>query len=133
MPAWAQWPALITWLTLILLCAMAAMVSRARSRYKIRAPATTGNEHFERVFRVQMNTLENVVAFLPALWLGAWYWNPRWAAICGAVWLAGRIWYAYAYARNPASRGAGFNLAMVAFIALLAGSAIGWVRSLVWI
>jgi glutathione S-transferase len=130
--AWIQWPALVTWLTLILLAALAADVARARARYGVRAPATTGNEQFERVFRVQMNTLENALLFLPALWLGAWYWNPAWAGACGAVWLAGRVWYAWAYARNPARRGAGFNVSMAGLVALLAGSALGWARAFAW-
>src|SRR5215475_2196909 len=52
---WTQWPSLITWLTLVLLGALASDVARARTRYGIRAPATSGNEHFERVYRVHMN------------------------------------------------------------------------------
>jgi glutathione S-transferase len=129
---WTQWPALITWLTLILLVVLAADVARARGRYGIRAPATAGNEQFERVYRVQMNTLENAIVFLPALWLGAWYWTPARAALCGAVWLAGRIWYAHAYARDPRRRGPGLNLSLAGFVALLAGSAFGWARAFAW-
>ena len=102
--SWIQWPALITWLTLMLLIALAVDVGRARGRYGIRAPATTGNEQFERVYRVQMNTLENACVFRPALWLAAWYWRPTWASVCGAVWLVGRLWYARAYARDPSAR-----------------------------
>jgi glutathione S-transferase len=130
--AWTQWPALITWLTLILLLVLAADVARARGRYAIHAPATTGNEQFERVFRTQMNTLENAVVFLPALWLAAWYWTPAWAGVCGAVWLVGRIWYARAYARDAGRRGPGLNVSMAGLVALLAGSAIGWARAFAW-
>jgi glutathione S-transferase len=129
---WTQWPSLITWLTLGLLAALAYDVSRARARYGIRAPATSGNEHFERVYRVHMNTLENAVVFLPALWLAAWYWKPTWAAVCGAVWLAGRIWYAQAYKRHAKGRSRGFALSMIGFGALVIGSAIGWVRAFAW-
>jgi len=127
---WTQWPALITWLTLMLLLALAYDVGRARVRFGIRAPATSGNEQFERIFRVQMNTLENAVVFLPALWLAAWYWKPTWASACGAVWLLGRVWYARAYARDPKTRSGGFGLASVAFVALTVGGAVGWVRAL---
>jgi glutathione S-transferase len=129
---WIQWPSLITWLTLMLLCAVTFNVSRARTRYGIRAPATVGNEHFERVFRVQMNTLENAVAFLPALWLAAWYWNPVWASVCGAVWLLGRAWYAYAYARDAARRGGGYYLSSAGFVTLVVGAAVGWARVFSW-
>jgi uncharacterized MAPEG superfamily protein len=129
---WTQWPSLITWLTLILLYALGANVSRARGRYGIKAPATSGNEQFERVYRVQMNTLENAVVFLPALWLGAWYWKPTWAAVCGAVWLAGRIWYARAYAGDPARRSGGYFLSLVGFGVLIVEAALGWVRTFAW-
>jgi len=129
---WTQWPSLITWLTLILMIGLGFNVARARGRYGVRAPATGGNEQFERVYRVQMNTLENAVVFLPALWLGAWYWRPAWAGLCGAVWLAGRIWYARAYVRDPARRGGGFNLSILGFAALIIGSASGWVRAFAW-
>jgi uncharacterized MAPEG superfamily protein len=129
---WIQWPSLITWLTLILLCVLSANVSRARGRFGVRAPATGGNEQFERVYRVQMNTLENAIVFLPALWLGAWYWKPAWAALCGAVWLAGRIWYARAYVRDPDRRSGGYGLSLFGFVVLMVGSAIGWVRTFAW-
>jgi len=130
--SWMQWPSLITWLTLILMGALASDVARARARYGIRAPATSGNEDFERVYRVQMNTLENAVVFLPTLWLAAWYWKPAWAAVCGAVWLAGRIWYAQAYKRAAQGRSRGFALSLIGLSALVIGSAIGWVRAFAW-
>ncbi len=66
------WPSLITWLTLLLLIGVACHVAWARGKYKIAAPATTGDPGFERAYRVQMNTLENTLVFLPALWLAAW-------------------------------------------------------------
>jgi len=55
----------------VLLFAVAWNVGRARGKYKVKAPATTGDPAFERAFRVQMNTLESAVAFLPVLWLFA--------------------------------------------------------------
>ncbi len=130
--SWTQWPSLITWLTLILLAVLAYDVGHARARYGIRAPATSGNEQFERVYRVHMNTLENAVVFLPALWLAAWYWKPTWASVCGAVWLIGRIWYAQAYKRDARSRSGGLNLSLVGFVALIAGAAVGWARAFAW-
>jgi glutathione S-transferase len=130
MMTWTQWPALITWLTLILLIWLAYEVGRARARYGVRVPATSGNEHFERVYRAHMNTLENVVVFLPALWLAAWYWKPAWACACGVVWLIGRIWYAVGYKRDAQARSRGFTLSAVALSVLVVGAAIGWVRML---
>jgi glutathione S-transferase len=129
---WMQWPFLITWLTLILLAAVAANVARARGRYGVRAAATTGHEAFERIFRTQMNTLEHAVAFLPALWMAAVYWSPRWAALCGALWLIGRIWYAVGYAQAASRRSTGYYVSAIGLVALIAGSAIGWVRAFAW-
>ena len=97
----------------------AFMVARARTRYGIRAPAVSGNEQFERVYRVQMNTLEQLVAFLPMLLLASAYWPGAWVAIIGLVWIAGRFLYRRQYIANPASRGPGFILTLLPTVVLL--------------
>ncbi len=125
-----QWPALVTLLSIFLYTWTGVLVGRARGRFGVRAPATSGHPEFERTFRVQMNTLENLVAFLPALWLFALYVGPIWAALLGGAWLAGRLWYAIAYVRDPATRGSGFALSYTAFIVLAIGATLGLVRSL---
>jgi len=124
-----QWPCLITWLTLVLLMVLSLNVGRARGRYNVHAPATTGDPVFERYYRVQMNTLESALVFLPALWLGSWYWSPLWSSVSGLVWLAGRVWYAQAYVHDPKSRSGGFGLSATALFVLLIAAAVGWVRS----
>jgi len=120
-----RWPALITLGVLGLLFAASWSVGRARGKYKVVAPATTGDPAFERVFRAQMNTLENTVAFLPALWLFAAFVNEVWSAVLGAVWLAARAWYVVAYQQDAAKRGAPFVLSSLAFMVLAAGAAWG--------
>jgi len=120
-----QWPALITLGALALLFGCAWFVGAARARYKVSAPATTGPAEFERAYRVQMNTLENVVLFLPALWLATLYFSPRIAAGLGAVWLVARIWYAFAYARDARARGTPFVIAFLAWGALMILAAWG--------
>jgi uncharacterized MAPEG superfamily protein len=125
-------PALTSWLTLaclLLLFVTAALVGRARVRYGIKAPATTGHDMFDRAYRVQMNTLENAVIFLPALWLCAWTAGDRWAAGLGAVWLAGRIWYAVAYQADPARRGNGFLMGFIAWAGLMLATVWGLARA----
>ena len=112
-------PALVTVLTVVLLFATSVMVGVARGRHGIKAPATTGNADFERVFRVQMNTLEATVAFLPALWVASHYASPLWAGLTGLVWLAARAWYAVAYARDAERRGPAFGLSVLALLALV--------------
>ena len=127
-----HWPALVTLATLALQFGCAWYVGYARGRYKVSAPATTGPIEFECAFRVQMNTLENAVLFLPALWLAAIYFSPHIAALVGAVWLAARIWYAFAYARNPKSRGAPFVIAYASWGLLMIFAAWGVLTSPLW-
>lgn len=123
-------PALVTLLTILLLFGTSWLVGRARGKYAIKAPATSGHPMFERAYRVQMNTLEQTVMFLPTLWLAATYGFTGWAGSAGLVWVAGRVWYAVAYMAEPAKRGPGFGLASVGWIALLVMAAIGVVRAM---
>ncbi len=125
------WPALITIGTVLLLFGCSNFVGWARGKYHVSAPSTSGPEGFERAFRVQMNTLENAVMFLPTLWLAALFANATLTAIAGGVWLLARVWYAFAYAREPKSRGKPFITAMLAWLALLAAAGWGLLRSVV--
>ncbi|MEA5667664.1 MAPEG family protein, partial [Stenotrophomonas sp. MH1] len=79
----------------------------------------TGHEGFERVYRVQMNTLELMVALLPSLFVAARFWPAEWVAGIGAVYLVGRFIYWRAYVAAPAGRGLGFGLSMLPVLALL--------------
>ena len=93
--------------------AFGAFTGRARRESGLKAPAVTGHEGFERMYRVQMNTLEILVAFLPCLFLAAPYW-PSWlVAGLGVVYLVGRFLYWRAYVANPSSRALGFMLSIV--------------------
>ncbi|RJF74712.1 MAPEG family protein [Rhodopseudomonas palustris] len=103
-------------------------VSRARGVYDVKAPATTGNPDFERVFRVQANTLEWMPIFLPSLWLFAYYLSDAFAALLGAVWIIGRIMYLVGYAQAAGKRGAGFAVQMVAAAGLWGGAVYGVVH-----
>ena len=125
-----RWPALITLGAVVLLFMMAVNVGRARGKFKVDAPATTGNAEFERVFRVQMNTQESALMFLPALWLYAAFMSEVWAAAFGVVWLAARVWYAIAYQQAAAKRGPAFGLSILAITVLTGGAAWGGVRTL---
>jgi uncharacterized MAPEG superfamily protein len=123
-------PALITALTVFLQVWMMVIVGRAREKYGVAAPATTGNPDFERAFRVQMNTLESTMMFLPALWVFATFLSNRWAAIVGAVWLIGRAWYAIGYQRDAAARSKGFLVSISSIAVLTLGGLYGVVRAL---
>ena len=65
------------------------LVGRMRGKHGVQAPAVTGAPEFERAFRVQMNTLEQSVLFLPLLWLATVYpvyrdtWPLAWVGLAG--------------------------------------------------
>lgn len=126
-----SWPSLITALALLLYQAISINVGRARFQYKILPPETTGNPNFERVLRVQQNTLEQLVFFLPALWLFSYYVSPLWGAGIGAVWIVGRIAYAWGYYQAAEKRMIGFGISAMSGTVLLLGSFIGIILSLV--
>jgi len=117
--------ALVTAFALIEYMWIAFSVGQARGQYGVAAPATTGNEIFERWFRVQQNTLEQLVVFLPALWLFALYVNGRLAALIGLGFVAGRYLYARGYVEDPEKRGRGFLVGFISTALLLAGGLLG--------
>ncbi len=112
-------------------------VGMARGKYGVKAPAITGNPVFERYFRVQQNTLEQLVAFVPAILAFSWSAeNIGWpgyyiAAGLGTVWLIGRFIYALSYVKDPASRGLGFGMTFGPTFFMLAGSLVCILMSLV--
>lgn len=104
---------------------LAYNVGRARGKYQVKAPAVSGHELFERAYRVQLNTIENVLMFLPALWLYAIFIGDKGAGDSGMIWLIGRVWYAIAYQQNPAKRGWGFLISILVITGLWVGAAYG--------
>jgi glutathione S-transferase len=123
-----HYTALVTCLALLTYFFTAVQVTRARGAFGIKAPATTGNPDFERVFRVQMNTLEWLPIFLPSLWLFAIYLSDPIAAVLGLIWIAGRILYMTSYSKAAEKRGPGFGIQASATVLLWAGAsgAIVW-------
>jgi glutathione S-transferase len=123
-----HYTALVTCLAILFYFFTCIRVSRARVAFGIKVPAVAGNPDFERVFRVQMNTLEWMPFFLPSLWLFAIYISDPFAAALGLVWIAGRILYMIGYSQAAAKRGPGFLVQGLAAIALWLGAlgAIVW-------
>ncbi|HUO92761.1 MAG TPA: MAPEG family protein [Rhizomicrobium sp.] len=127
--------AIATIVALILYVVMFMRVGSARTKYKIDAPAVTGDPVFERTYRVQMNTLEHLPIFLPLLWLATIYftrlgWLP---AAFGFIWIVGRFLYMQGYIAEAGKRSTGFLVAAVAELALLilavVGIAMAWTVS----
>jgi glutathione S-transferase len=115
--------ALVTCLALLLYFLTSVRVARARAAFGIKAPAISGNPDFERIFRVQMNTLEWLPIFLPSLWLFAIYISDWIAAAIGMVWVGGRIAYLIGYSNAANKRGRGFAIQASATIVLWLGAA----------
>jgi glutathione S-transferase len=121
--------AAVTLLALLLYMVVSMVAGQARAKYRIKAPAVTGHENFERAYRVQMNTVEQMVFFLPALWLCAVLLSDKGAAAGGLIWVIGRAVYAISYLDAPEKRGPGMGISMLAQIGLLLGAAYGLVRA----
>ena len=120
--------ALVTCLAILFYFFTSVQVAKARVKFGVKVPAITGHPDFERVFRVQMNTLEWMPIFLPSLWLFAVYVSDPGAAVLGLIWIAGRALYMTGYAQAAAKRGRGFAIQAVAAIILWVGAlgAIVW-------
>jgi glutathione S-transferase len=123
------WIELVTILAILQFMVFGMLVGSARGKYKIKAPATTGHDLFERVYRIQMNTLELLISFLPALWLATRYWSPNLVAAIGAVYLVGRVLFYWGYINPSRSRTLGFVLSISPVFILLLACLVGWVRA----
>jgi uncharacterized membrane protein YecN with MAPEG domain len=122
---------IVTALALIQFIVFGFRVGGARAKYGVKAPAIAGNEIFERFFRVQQNTLEQLIAFIPGIYLFSRYFNPLWAAALGVIYLLGREIYAATYVKDPAKRSLGYGLTFLPMVILLVGDLIGAVWRLV--
>ena len=122
--------AIITILVLLVYFYMGGVVGRMRGRHNIVAPAVSGHPEFDRAFRVHANTFEQLIVFLPLLWLATvlyrgFAWLP---ALFGLIFLVGRVLYMQRYMKEPQSRGPGILIGMVAVLGLLVLTIIGIVQ-----
>jgi uncharacterized membrane protein YecN with MAPEG domain len=125
-----EFVAFVTALALLEYAVFGMLVGRARGRYGVNAPATAGHPVFERYFRVHYNTMEQLVTFLPALWLFATYVDATWAGWLGVVFVVGRLAYLLGYVADPKRREIGFALTALPVVILLAGALWGTGRAL---
>lgn len=123
------WVALVIILALTEYLVFVLLVARARGKYGILAPAVTGHPMFERYYRVQQNTLEQLIVFVPGMWLYATYTSARVAALLGLVFVASRALYAASYISDPAKRRAGIVSTLFVNVVLLGGGAWGALRT----
>lgn len=119
------WTVLVTALALVMFIVFGALVSRARGMFGVPAPTTTGDPRFERIYRVHQNTAEQLIVFLPSLWMFAVYVSDPWAGLLGLVFLGGRALYASSYFVDASKRTLGFVISIAASLTLLVGAVIG--------
>jgi glutathione S-transferase len=121
-------PAVVTLAALIAYQGTVMAVGQARVKHKVLPPASSGPEGFERAMRVQQNTLEQLVFFLPTFWLAALLGSEAWASLLGFIWVGGRVAYGVGYRQDPAKRGPGFGISFMASAALLVMAIVALVR-----
>lgn len=124
------YPALITWLVMAMYFWTMWRVGSARSKHGIAPPRTDGPEEFVRVFRAQQNTLEQIVLFLPSMWLFALFISPVWAAVLGGIWLLARVMYVLGYSKAAEKRMAPFLFGLVTTVVTLGGAIFGIIGAL---
>jgi uncharacterized membrane protein YecN with MAPEG domain len=124
------WVDLVVMLALLEYLGFAICVARARGQHGVEPPAMTGHPIVERWLRVQGNTLELLILFVPGLWAAARYWKPEYMAAVGVVFVIGRALYAKGYVDEPVKRSMGFLLSILSALALVLLAAVGAVRAL---
>jgi glutathione S-transferase len=117
---------IVTLLALLEYSILGVMVGRARQRYGVEAPATTGNPDFERYFRVHENTLESLVVFIPALWIFSLTVSYHFGVALGLLFIIARIIYATGYLSAASKRAPGAIATAVINAILVLGSLI-WI------
>ena len=120
-----EFVAFVIALALLEFAVFGMLVGRARGKYKVAAPAISGHPVFERYFRAHQNTMEQLVAFVPAVWLFGTYVNPTWAGWLGLVFVVGRVVYLAGYVADPAKREIGFAMSSLPVVILLLGALWG--------
>lgn len=105
-------------------------VGLARGKYSVNAPACDGDENFDRLFRVQQNTMEQLVVFIPATYVFAYYLSELWVLIPGLAFIIGRFLYSAEYQKDPKSRTPGMAITLLANVVLVLGGFFGLVKAM---
>lgn len=105
-------------------------VGMTRGKYKVNAPACDGDETWERISRVHLNTMEQLLVMIPASFAFAYYLSETWVLAAGAAFIIGRFLYSAEYVKDPASRVPGMSLTLGANAVLVVGALVGVLRNI---
>lgn len=125
LPAELGWVALVSGLSVLVYYLTLLNAGLGRIKYKIAAPSHDGPEDYVRRVRAHMNTMEHLVMFLPSMWTFALLVSPFWAALLGAIWPVGRLWYMFGYTCSAEARRPGLYITMPSIYIFILGSIIG--------
>ena len=123
--------------TLVIMMALAQYLffvcktGQFRGKHGVKAPACTGDENFERMFRIQQNTMEQLVVFIPALLAFSHFVSPIWGPCVGLVFIIGRFVYFQGYLNDPAKRGPGMMMTFITNAVLVIGASVGAILALI--
>lgn len=117
-------------LALLVFFGIALNVGRARATWNVPAPASSGHPEFDKRYRVQMNTLEQLVLLVPATFMAVATLGDLITGVLALIWSLGRILYARSYYADPAKRGPGFGLTLMPSLILIFAAITGAVRTL---
>ncbi len=117
--------AIVTGLAVLQAFYFSFKVGAARQKHGVNAPAMSGHEEFDRAFRVHANTIEQLVVFLPGLWIFGYYVHTQIGAGIGLLFVIGRFVYRSAYLGDPGRRTAGFGIGALSMVVLVVGGMIG--------
>jgi uncharacterized membrane protein YecN with MAPEG domain len=125
-----EYATLIVLLALLQYVFFTARVGLARGKYSINAPACDGDETWDRLFRIQQNTMEQLIVFIPAAFAFAYFMSPVWVLLPGAVFIIGRILYSAEYLKDPKTRTPGMVLTMLSNVVLVLGAGFGVLKGM---
>ena len=125
-----EWVVIVTIAALVQFIWFGIRVGQMRERHGVAAPAMAGGPEFMAMFRVHYNTMEQLMLFIPSMWMFGYYLDPRWAAGIGVVFIVSRFIYHSGYMKDPKARGTGFTIGFFANAALMGGALYGALRSL---
>jgi glutathione S-transferase len=121
---------LVTLIDMALYFLITVNVIRGRIKHKVEPPHLEGPAAFQRIVRVQMNTLEQLALHLPLLWISAFAMDDVFAAAFGIIWTFGRVIYARGYYAKANRRMKGFYITVTINIVLFVGAITGTIASL---